>query len=525
MRLTDASVVIRPRRPWEAIDLGVLIARRHSLLLMGSWALVSLPVFALLTLLLWQYPFWAMLLFWWLKPAFERLPLYILSRALFGDVPSLRASLKAFPGLLKPQLLASLTWRRFSPVRSFALPVLLLERLSGQARRERLAVLMRSRSNAASGLTLIGMAIELALYLGIIALLYLMLPQAWVEQADWQQLIGASDRQALWIEHLGNLLYALVLVFWEPIYVACGFTLYLNRRTTLEAWDLELAFRRLRQRVLGALPVLLLCAGLLALPGVPVWAESRDEVTTAVDPMGPEAPRLAKQALTSSEARQAIQSLLDAPPFANEKTVKRWRFGPEQSEEDEDSKEPGALVKLLQKLLNGSNSVADAMHGLTVFLKVLIWAAVICLLVLLVWRYREWLRVFGSRLSLPSRRKRRPPSQLFGLEVTPESLPADVASEAERLWEQDPRAALGLLYRALLSRLLHDHQVPIKAAHTEGEVLALARALDIDGLSRLAEVLTRHWQNLAYGQVLPSQALKRGLCDSWRRQFGQGLQP
>jgi hypothetical protein len=26
---------------------------------------------------------------------------------------------------------------------------------------------------------------------------------------------------------------------WEPIYVACGFSLYLNRRTVLEAWDIE----------------------------------------------------------------------------------------------------------------------------------------------------------------------------------------------------------------------------------------------------------------------------------------------
>ncbi len=41
----------------------------------------------------------------------------------------------------------------------------------------------------------------------------------------------------------------MILVFWEPVYVACGFSLYLNRRTVLEAWDLELVFRRLRQRL------------------------------------------------------------------------------------------------------------------------------------------------------------------------------------------------------------------------------------------------------------------------------------
>ena len=30
MRLTEASVAIRPRSAWEAIDLGVLLARRHA---------------------------------------------------------------------------------------------------------------------------------------------------------------------------------------------------------------------------------------------------------------------------------------------------------------------------------------------------------------------------------------------------------------------------------------------------------------------------------------------------------------
>ena len=44
MRLSDASVVIRPRSTWEAMDLGILLSQRHRRLLMTSWAIVSLPV-------------------------------------------------------------------------------------------------------------------------------------------------------------------------------------------------------------------------------------------------------------------------------------------------------------------------------------------------------------------------------------------------------------------------------------------------------------------------------------------------
>jgi hypothetical protein len=41
-------------------------------------------------------------MFWWLKPAFERLPLYILSKALFGETPTLKEALQGSgPGTLK----------------------------------------------------------------------------------------------------------------------------------------------------------------------------------------------------------------------------------------------------------------------------------------------------------------------------------------------------------------------------------------------------------------------------------------
>ena len=134
MQLTEANVAIRPRTPWEAIDLGTQLARRHAPLLMAGWAAVTLPVFAVLSLLLWQHPSLALLLFWWLKPLYERLPLFILSRALFGETPSLGESLKAVPGLWRPQWFASLTWRRLSMTRSFDLPVQQLEGLDGNAR-------------------------------------------------------------------------------------------------------------------------------------------------------------------------------------------------------------------------------------------------------------------------------------------------------------------------------------------------------------------------------------------------------
>ena len=525
MRLTDASVAIRPRTAWESIDLGVLLARRHLGLLMASWALVTLPVFALLTALLWRYPSIAVLLFWWLKPAWDRLPLHILSRALFGDTPTLKDALKALPRLLRPQLLASLTWRRLSPTRSFDLPVLQLEGLSGQARSKRLVVLGQRHAGASAWLTVFGVHLEMLLWAGLVALGYLLVPQHLQVEWSWQALIDAGKGEQLWLEHLSNLAYALILVFWEPIYVACGFTLYLNRRTELEAWDVELTFRRLRQRLLGSAYALLLAVAALTLLLPSQDALASEPASSCPlpfdDPMGPESARLLNQPLTSQQAQDAIDALLDAPPFANRETVTGWRFGEEAKTEEPSEEEIQDFFDMLENFAKLFD-LWSSLEVLALILEVLLWAALALLLVLLIWRYRDWLNTFVGRFGLPQRRVRAVPNQLFGLEVAPETLPDDIASEVERLWEQQPREALGLLYRALLSRLLHDFRLPLKSSHTEGEVLRQVEQLRQDDLSRFSRVLTAHWQNLAYGQRLPPDNLKRSLCEGWRRLFAQG---
>jgi hypothetical protein len=80
----------------------------------------------------------------------------------------------------------------------------------------------------------------------------------------------------------------------EPIYVAAGFGLYLHRRTQLEAWDVELVFRRLaaRARELAAaaaalLAVALLCGSLRLEPGDAGRARRRDGLRQALCPHRP----------------------------------------------------------------------------------------------------------------------------------------------------------------------------------------------------------------------------------------------
>ncbi|MEA9978971.1 MULTISPECIES: DUF4129 domain-containing protein [unclassified Pseudomonas] len=522
MRLTDASVAIRPRNSWEAIDLGVLLARKHRLLLMSSWAIVTLPIFALLSLVFWDYPALAILSFWWLKPIFERLPLFIVSQALFGSTPSLEQALKGWLRLLKPQWFASLTWRRLSMSRSFKLPVLQLEGLSGLARQQRISVLSRRSLRAARWLTSIGSTLETTLWLGLMVVFYLLIPQQIRLDWSWGSLIGVEENW-VWLEHLSNALYALVLVFWEPIYVVCGFTLYLNRRTELEAWDIELVLRRLRQRLIGSAYVLLIGVGLVFSAGAPsAWADEQsyscplppsDDRAPNQTVAGPDSPRLTHQMLTSSAARDSIKAQLAQPPFKNPVTINGWRLIKAPSSAEKPVLPSQWLLRLINWAEQASRLFAHAVQ-------VLLWTAAMVVVSVLLWRYRTWFRTLVPRQAVrPIQRVKA--QQLFGLQVNADSLPDDVAAAAERLWPDQPREALGLLYRALLSRLLIDYHLPLKNADTEGEVLQQVAHLNLSRLNEFSLTLTAHWQNLAYGHQVPDVLLQHELCEGWRQLFGR----
>lgn len=533
MRLTEAHVTIRPRSPWEAVDLGVLMARQHRRLLMTSWAIVTLPVFALLSLVLWDYPTLAVLVFWWLKPLFERLPLLILSQALFGPPPSLKDALKAWPRTLKSQWLASLTWRRFSLSRSFDLPVQQLEGLDGVQRAQRIAVLGQKNLWVARLLTSMGSTLEMCLWIGLMVLFYAMIPQQLELDWSWRSLL-AIEGSWNWLEHLTNAFYALVLVMWGPIYVASGFALYINRRTTLEAWDIELAFRRLRQRVVGSAYALLLAVSLAwsFLPSTVMADDSVDESNyscplppldlpqTEEQVAAPDSARLLNQPLTSAASQAAIKGVLDSPPFKNPKSVSGWRF-PEQkhgAKTTKNSDTPQWLAKLILGLLNVGKTLSTLFAAL-------LWTLIALIVAWVVWRYRAWFGTFVGRDKRKPVSRPATPQQLFGLQVGAESLPDDVASAAEKLWQQSPRDALSLLYRALLNRLLTDYQLPLKNADTEGQVLERVARLNQPPLHAFSQSLMAHWQNLAYGHQLPGTDVQQTLCDDWRRLFTNGAPP
>jgi len=500
MKLENMAFVARPRTPWEAVDLGLLMARTWWWLLVLSWLALALPV----ALLCWLLPIpdaWVPWLLWWLKPLFERPQLYILSRAIFGTVPSLRETLRALPDMMASQWFASLTWRRFSPSRSYDLPLVMLEGAEGQTRRQRMALLHQSQYAQSSWLALMGAHLEIVLALAGLMLLPSLTP--------W----GEPGSQFSWMLEQGELLvlfYLLAMALIAPFYVAGGFALYLNRRIHLEGWDIELVFRRLAKRQETSRQVsALLLAGLCLLslfPPSPAWADDEPEEEVVSVVMGARPGSLSPEA-----ARRGIEDVLGSDALQEKKTLQLPKFLTESSEEEEPSWSPGF----------GLDWVSD----LARVLEWLAWLGFAVLLGVVAWRYRDWL---GRLVPSVARRSVRPPQPetLFGLDIRESSVPGELAETVWRLWQQGQhREAVGLLYRASLSRLIHQKGFEFQSGDTESDCLRQVQARGDEALSEYCGQLTSLWQDLAYGHRTPQSQAVRALCRQWESLFQEAERP
>lgn len=484
MQLERLAVALRPRGGWEALDLGFQMARQWWLPIWPAWFALYLPA-AALAFLIFSKPFHGVLLLWWLKPLFDRAVLHVASRAVFGEPQGVRDTLRAARDWLRPGLTAALTFYRVDTARSFALPVWQLERQAGAAGRQRRKALGSRMRSYAVWLTVVCVNLEWITMIAIAGFVGMLEPGAGGPGPDEPEPEDLELWEALTRWTATDFVYYVAAVsLIEPFYVTAGFALYLNRRAILEGWDIELALRRLEDRLRSAAraAAVLLCSGALA-------------ALAALHP----SPALAEE----KSAQDEIKAVLDSPEFSQYRDFSVWRYlGAEKKPED-----PSARWALLWS--NLAQLFGDVTQGL-------LWVAVAILAVLAV--------VYLRRFIIPEPRIRghgyRPPDALFGLEVTPESLPDDIAGTASALAQQERlREALSLLYRAALSSLIHSHHLPLSAGHTEGDCLKAVKQALPQPVSEYFTGLVRAWQSVAYAARLPDAAAVRALCEAWRPHF------
>lgn len=486
------------------MDLGFGMVRTWWKSISGAWLAVVLPVSGVIYLLCWTMPWLAPLLMWWLKPAFDRIPLYILSRAAFGDTPSIGQTLRGVLPLWRKSLLWDLTLGRVDLARSFNLPVRDLEGLRGKPRHQRLKVLHKQTRNGAVWLTLVCINLELVLNFALLAMLLLLLPQA-MQHDFFTQLFNTG--QTPWLDILTYVIYLVAMSAVEPFYVGAGFALYLNRRTLLEGWDIEIAFRRIAERQLslrkspvgGAmLTGVFMLPGMLLVPHPSLAAETQTLPKEVVMQASPQ------------QLKTRIAQVLKQPEFQTEKTEKQWKYVGKKTQK----KQPQAdsdWVRFLEQIVPGLARVVEG----------LLWLLLVGAIVWLYFKREYWLAWFEPRITP----KPIPVSQsLFGLDLLPESLPANLTEEAWRLWEADqPRAALSLLYRGALARWVTRDKILLGANATEGDCIRLFRETAPADTGDYFFQLTQAWLNTAYARRQPRSEDMQQLCREWDTHFPQPL--
>jgi hypothetical protein len=149
--------------------------------------------------------------------------------------------------------------------------------------------------------------------------------------------------------------------------------------------------------------------------------------------------------------------------------------------------------------------------------RVMVWVLAALAVALFIVGLRHWVRVRAGSVKGTSARL---PSHVRDLDIRPESLPEQIGAAAAALWQRgEHRAALSLLYRGALSQLVHQHAVPIRAASTEGECVALAAARLAPERSAFFARLVRAWQLAVYGARLPESSSVLALCAEFDSQF------
>jgi hypothetical protein len=215
------------------------------------------------------------------------------------------------------------------------------------------------------------------------------------------------------------------------------------------------------------------------------------------------APDPGRAPIAASAVEAAASEVRADPDLGGAHTERTWRFkrGDEQAP-GQASPDPW-LLDLARWLAEGG--------------RVLVWLVGAAALVACLVAARRWLAVHADALKGPGARL---PSHVRELDIRPESLPEDIAAAVRAAWlAGERRAALSLLYRGALSRLVHSHAVPIGDASTEGDCVCLARASLPPESGDFVTRLVLAWQLAVYGNRPLETPAVLALCEEFDRRL------
>ncbi len=507
MELEKVTAEIRPRTQWEAIDLGVSLVRAHAIGLLKGWMASVYPLCLLILAICWNSIGWGLFLIWWLKPIWERVALYPLSRSLFGEHPTWRETMRVLPtellknkglvlmgialtgagwliysvedageaagfGVLFWLTVIGLVFYRSGLSRSLALPIRYLEGLEGPRYKSRIQILSYRCSGSAVALTFICLLMEILLFGSQIWFVLIMSPvgttlnDAIFHGAEY----GNSTRMfPAWIRAMFAIFYLNTMSVVAWFYTGAGFGLYVNTRTWTEGWDVELKFKGLGQR-LGIVIVALALLG-----GTPV-----------------------------ADANQEARRILESEEF---EVRTRDVFAPKEKEEDGDEENRDSSHKEV------SNEGAGIFAGIG---HVLFWIIIGVVVAGLVWVIIANAHLFRKGGPGGSAGDRKKVTTVAGMNIEPENLPPNLLESARILWDGGQyQEALGLLYRGAISSLITGQVVEIEESDTEMDCLRRVTCKGETANAAYFKILTGAWMTQAYARRRPDDETVNQLWSHW----------
>ncbi len=474
MRLDAVTAEIRPRSDWEAVDLGLAMVRRDFWRCLSVWWLAVLPAFALSGWLLWDVPALWLLVFWWMKPWGSRVVLFEISRRLFGEKPTWRSALREIPKTWVRRFFFRMFWARLSPWLPVTIAVEDLEGLRGKAYSQRCVQVTRRGESVIMWIYFIADLASLWFGLAILMLVIMFIPEG--QDGGWRMALEMWNPDEPFdipvvIVRTVSLCVMAAMSLSDVFVTGCGFGIYINNRTWIEGWDVELALKRLARRLTGVV-VMLLAACFLTIAAAPAAAgeKSPGELMGEV----------------KSHQDFKVHVVTDKVPKSGKSS---WRW-PDWLRFDGD------------------------LRWLATVFAVCAVALILGLTVWLVWISRHSLRGIaagGEDVAVAPRAR-----VVMGMEVSPESLPADIPGTAMALWRAGRhQEALGLLYRGAISMAIERGRVEIRESDTEGDCVRRVEQVGAAAHPEYFGGLTKVWMALAYAGMAPRDREIESLCRSW----------
>lgn len=507
MRLEDVTAELRPRSEWESVDLGLALVRRDFWRLWLLWWMGMLPLLVICLTFMRGYPISMFLLLWWFAPVGSRMVLFRMSRCLFGEAPPWKAVWREIPRAWWRRCFFRLFLARFSFSRAVTMPVEDLEGLRGKTYRQRAALVLRRGDGTASLLFFLSLLLTATTTISLLFLFFVFIPegqgQAWEDAfQSWDSdtwyappaLIGWTVASALTV--------ALSLV--EVFFTGAGFGLYLNSRSWLEGWDIELAFRRMANRLHKSVlaVVLLLSLGLGSVQSVRAEVRELERIEQV------------------NQDRTTVAEIKAQPDFEVHRTETKVPV-PKPKKPNPSWLED--FLEWLGKLFrfsgssSGSSSSSGSLNFVQVFGQLLLWGvltALIAGIAWLIWRNRHIFRGVGKGGSLKVNKPAV--ATVMGMDVRPESLPEDVPTTAWRLWQEGhTQEAISLLYRGSIVWCVDRADVPITESSTEMDCLREVTKRTSGDIASYFRHLTMAWMRLAYARTTLPDDEVRALCQQW----------